>query len=229
MQFCYSRSVFAPTLVRRVRKPAECRFLPTGRTMTLQSWRHRVRARVFELLRRRDAAIAEYRALAKLEPRSARTLHTLAYLLTLEQRYAEAQTHLREALRLEPGNADAWFNLGFICDQQQETQKAVDAFREATRLNPQIDRAWYGLGLGLVALGRHAEAAQALARAAELQPMNGIAWYHLGKTYHTLKMNAKVSEVARHLNRFDRKLCRQLIRETGRADLEALIVDLRDL
>jgi len=95
------------------------------------------------------------------------------------------------------------------------------------RLKPKMDRAWYGLGLCLGSLGNHEEAANAMQRAAELQPMNGFAWYHLGMAHHALRRTDKVAEVAKHLNRFDRKLTRQLIHDTGRGDLQHLVADLK--
>lgn len=195
--------------------------------MNLESWRHRLRARVFELLRRRTAALAEYRAALEHDPLSARTHHSIAYLLAGEKRYREAEAHFRQALRLTPENANTWFNLGFLHEQRHETTQAIEAFREAVRLDPKNDRAWYGIGLCLGVRGDHAEAAQALQRAAELQPMNGLAWYHLGIAYHALRMADKVADVANQLNRYDRERARELIRNTGRGDLQHLVADMR--
>jgi tetratricopeptide (TPR) repeat protein len=195
--------------------------------MNFPFWRHTLRGRVFELLRRPDAALREYQAALQCEPHSVRTHHTVAFLLAAQKRSREAETHLQEALRLNPKNADAWFNLGFLYDQEQRAPKAIDAFREAVRLNPKLDRAWYGLGLCLASAGDHLGASQALQRVTELQSSNGFAWYQLGMAYHAMNRDDKVAEVAHHLNRFERKLARKLIQDTQRTDLQHLIADLR--
>lgn len=195
--------------------------------MNFPFWRHVLRGRVLEFLRRPADALGEYRVALQLEPSSARTHHSMAFLLTGEKRYGEAQTHLREAVRLQPKNADAWFNLGFLCDQQHQQQEAIYAFREALRLNPKLDRAWYGLGLCLASGGDHQEASNAFQRVVELQPSNGFGWYQLGMAYHALQRTDKVTEVAHHLNRFERKFARKLIQDTHRTDLQHLVADLR--
>ena len=121
------------------------------------------------------------------------------------------------------GDAIAWFNLGFIRHQQGRLDAAIEAFSRAVEIKPAIDRAWYGMGMAQASLGRHEQAASALERAAELQPMNSHAWYNLGMAYHTLHRPEKVEEVIRHIHRFDPKISRQLILETGRSDLAHLI------
>jgi tetratricopeptide (TPR) repeat protein len=196
-------------------------------SMNLDFWRHYLRAVLSEKLRRYDAALADYRAALAIDPRSARAQHALAFLFARQQRWREAEPCFREALRLDPDNADLWFNLGFVCEKLDEPMKAIDAFRRAVERDRKLDRAWYGLGLRLAALGDHAEACKALREAADLQPMNGFAWYHLGMAYHALGNVDKVTEVAKHMNRFDRKLTRQLVLDSGREDLRKLVADMK--
>ena len=75
-------------------------------------------------------------------------------------------------------------------------------------------------------MGRHEEAAQALEQAANLQPMNPHAWYALGMAHHTLGDAAKVKYVALHLVRFDPRMTRRLIQDSGATDLAYLVRDL---
>ena len=56
--------------------------------------------------------------------------------------------------------------------------------------------------------------------------MNPHAWYQLGMAYHTLRNPEKVNEVVMHLLRFDPKMTRRLILDTGRSDLAHLVKDL---
>jgi len=195
--------------------------------MNLDAWRHYLRARLFQLLRKPQAAIAAYREALAADPGMARTAHALAFLLAQDKHYAAAEAALRQSMLAAPGNAAAWFNLGYICDQQQKTAEAIAAFTEAVRLRPKLDRAWYGLGHCHITLHDDAAAVPAFERVIQISPMNWHAWIALGMCYHRLGQTDKVQDVAAHINRYQRRLARQLIRDTGRADLEYLIVDLK--
>ena len=121
----------------------------------------------------------------------------------------------QEALRINPSDAVTHFNLGFNYERHKQYEKAIAAFQSAVNLNPKSDRAWYGMGLAHAALNQHDAAAQAFEKAAELQPMNPHAWYSLGMAHYTMGNKAKVSEIILHLNRFDPKMTKQLVRETS--------------
>jgi tetratricopeptide (TPR) repeat protein len=151
----------------------------------------------------------------------------LAYLLVARGNHAEAERYFHEALRLEPRNAASWFNLGFLYDQRHEPARAIEAFREATRLDPKLDRAWYGLGLCHAALDQHEDAVKSFERVVQLEPMNPHAWYQLGLAHHARHDPGKVKSVIEQLHRFDPKMTRKLILDTGRGDLAHLVKDLR--
>jgi tetratricopeptide (TPR) repeat protein len=194
--------------------------------MNLDAWRHYLRGRLFQLLRNLPAAIASYRDALVADPAFARAAHNLAFLLAQDNRYAEAESALRVATRHNPVNANAWFNLGYLCDRQQKIAEAITAFSEAVRLNPKLDRAWYGLGHCHAMNQDDAIAVPAFERAIQIDPMNWHAWIAMGMCFHRLEQPDKVRDVAMHLNRYQRRLARQLIRDTGRSDLEHLIADL---
>lgn len=195
--------------------------------MNLEAWRHRLRARLYEFLRRPDKAIAEYRTALGLDPASAQAARALAFLLASRGHYAEAEPCFHAALRLEPQRATTWFNLGFMHDIQREPAKAIEAFREAVRLDPKHDRAWYGLGLCHAALGQHEDAVKSFERVVQIEPMNPHAWYQLGLAHHAQHDPGKVKAVIEQLHRFDPKMTRKLILDTGRGDLMHLVKDLR--
>lgn len=195
--------------------------------MSLDFWRHYLRGRFYQMLRRPDTAVAEYRLALHVRPDSARTTHGLAVLLASLKRHIEAEHYLRDTLRLQPLNAAAWFNLGFLCDETQRPREAIAAFEQAVHLNAKLDRAWYGMGLCFAALGEHAQAAHALEQAATLQSMNPYAWYHLGMAHHMLQNRDRVTEIVKHLHRFDPKMTRRLILDTERNDLAHLVADLK--
>ena len=192
----------------------------------MDHWRYYLRGRVLELFGREAQAIAAYREATRAKPDFVRPLSHLAYLLASQERFAEAEPYFLAVLREDPGNAVAHFNLGYAHDKRGQYKRAVHEFREATRLNPKIDRAWYGLGLAHAHLGQHREAAEALEQAATLQPMNHHAWYQLGMALHTTGNTERFEQVVMHLLRFDPKMTRRLIVDTGRSDLAHLVQHL---
>ena len=194
--------------------------------MNYDAWRHYLRGRLFQSLRNPAVAIASYRDALTIEPAFARAAHALAFLLAQGNQFAEAESALRVTLHHNPENASAWFNLGYVCDRQQHTAEAISAFMEAVRLNPKLDRAWYGLGHCHASNRDDALAVPAFERVIQIDPMNWHAWMAMGMCFHRLRQSDKVRDVAMHLNRYQRRLARQLIRDTGRSDLEHLIADL---
>jgi tetratricopeptide (TPR) repeat protein len=192
----------------------------------MDHWRYYIQGRLVEALNQREAAISAYREALRVKPDFHRCTNRIAYLLASMDRFADAEKHFREALRLDPENAVAHFNLGYTLEKLGRHDDAIASFRHSTRINPKIDRAWYGMGLCLAHGGRHGEAAAALEEAALLQPMNPHAWYALGMANHASGNPARLKEVIMHLHRFDPRMSRRLIRESGSTELEYLVKDL---
>ena len=197
--------------------------------MNFDTLRHYLRARLFQAIKRPRLAIEEYRLALRFNPEFVPAASAIAFLLAGEHRYPEAESLLRTSLRVAPKRADLWFNLGFVCAEQRRHAEAVEAFRKAVQLNGKLDRAWYGLGLALVAESNYDEAVSAFEQAAQLEPMNGHVWYQLGMAQHARHDAEKVEGAVRHLDRFDRRMARQLILDTARSDLSHIVADLRDL
>ena len=192
----------------------------------MEHWRYYLHGRLLELFGLKPQAIAAYSAAMGVRPDFLGPANRIAYLLALQDRFAEAEPYFQAVLHAEPGNAVAHFNLGYTHDKRGQYDKAVHQFREAARLNPKIDRAWYGLGLAHAQLGQHREAAEALEQAATLQPMNPHAWYQLGMALHKTGDSARFEQVVMHLLRFDPKATRRLIQDSGRSDLAHLVQHL---
>ena len=192
----------------------------------MDHWRYYLHGRLLELFGLKPQAIAAYREATRAKPDFLRPTNRVAYLLASQERFAEAEPYFRAVLRADPGNAVAHFNLGYTLDKRGLHQQAVEEFREATRLKPGMDRAWYGLGLAHAQLGQHREAAEALEQAATLQPMNHHAWYQLGMALHLTGNAERFMQVVMHLLRFDPKMTRRLILDSGRSDLAHLVQHL---
>jgi len=198
-------------------------------SVNMDAWRHYLHARLYRLLKQPERAVAELRLALDHDPRFTRAAHMLAYLHAAREQFDLALPLLEQTVSLRPRDADAWYNLGFARDRAHDPAPAIEAFREAVRLSPRLDLAWYGLGRCHAALDQLDDAVKAFEEAARLQPMKGHAWYELGLVHHRRHDAEQVRWIAEHLNRFDRHTARKLIQETGRADLDHLVSDLRAL
>jgi tetratricopeptide (TPR) repeat protein len=192
----------------------------------MDHWRYYLQGRMLEAIGYKPQAIDAYRAALAEKPDFLRPPNRIAYLLASQDRYAEAEPWFEKVLRADPGNAVAHFNLGYTLDKRGQHARAVQAFKEAVRLHPKLDRAWYGLGMAHAGLGQHQEAAAALEEAAKLQPMNPHAWYALGMALHATGNRERFDATVMHLLRFDPKMTRRLIQDSGRDDLAHLVKDL---
>ncbi len=74
---------------------------------------------------------AYYEKLEKLTPRDANLFNDWGYSCFLQNKYAEAEKHLRHALELKPDHVKARSNLGMALGQQERYQEAFKAFRDA--------------------------------------------------------------------------------------------------
>lgn len=197
--------------------------------MNMDSWRHYLRAQMYQLIKRPEAAIGELRSALNHDPQFARATHRLAYLLAARKDFAHALALLEQTVSLRPHDAAAWYNLGFARDNNRNPSQAIEAFREAVRLSPRFDQAWFGLGRCHATLDQLDDAVTAFEEAARLKPMQGHAWYELGLVHHRRQDADQVRYIAEHLNRFDRRLARKLIHETRRTDLTHIVADLQDI
>ena len=196
------------------------------RRMNFDKWRHYIRARLLEMLGMRERALAEYHLALRCDPDFRWAANALAWRYASAERYAEAIRYFKEALRLKAGDAIAHFNLGFVYAKNRQPKEAIESFGAAVALRPGLDMAWYGMGLAHATLSEHREAMAAFDRAARLQPMSAPAWYQLGMACHHAHEGDRLHQVIHHLNRFDPRMAKRLILETGSTDLAYLVRDL---
>jgi len=99
--------------------------------------------------------------------------------LVNEQRYAEAEAHLRRAVAIAPGSALAHGVLADALRGQSKTTHAIEQYRAALILDPGSPRWLGGLANALLDAGRTAEAVDAYRRALEREP-SAAAYANLG-------------------------------------------------
>src|SRR5688572_16572663 len=82
--------------------------------MNVDKWRHYARARLLELLRNSEGAMAAYREALAADPEFRRAANALAYRCAQAGRNAEAIECFERVLRLGARDAAAHFNLAFV-------------------------------------------------------------------------------------------------------------------
>ncbi len=175
----------------------------------------RVWARVLLRLEQFDAAQAVFERMSAMKPEDDYPRASIAYLLTITDRKAQAFAILERLTQTHAGVGMHWFNLGFLQEEKGLFEEARRSFSKAVELRPDIDRAWYGLGLVLIRLERFDEAIKALKQNTKLQPMSPYGWYQLARVHMDRQEPDEARKIIRHLKGFEPKVAAQLERETG--------------
>ncbi|QJP08875.1 winged helix-turn-helix domain-containing tetratricopeptide repeat protein [Pseudomonas multiresinivorans] len=95
----------------------------------------------------RDTALQRAREAVAIDPNDAGCRWSLAYLLTYERQYAEADREFQRAIELDPNDADAWAALSDVTVLAGHIDEGLEHIRRAFRLNP-FPAGWYYLTLG---------------------------------------------------------------------------------
>ena len=125
--------------------------------------------RALEAQGRLDAAEEHFLRAVELDPRNPMPLVDLADLRMAQQRFEEADGHMRRVRELsrDPASLHA---MAEALRQRGRWDKALESYRAALEMNADFAPAHAGLGLALFQSDRHAEAIQAMAHALRLQP-----------------------------------------------------------
>jgi len=147
---------------------------------------HQVMAR--ELARHGDsaAAIANYRAALKADPKLP-GLHLefaqMLYSSTDDQLRKEAESELQAALAANPNDEKAELMLGQIAAKHGDMEAAFKAEARALELDPDDGDACTELAKVLAAQGQLQKAGELFSRAIKLDPTNYVAHYRLSTIY----------------------------------------------
>ena len=82
----------------------------------------------------------------------------LAYMLSLDQKYEEAEKVYLKVLEQEPYYSQAWYSLGLLYTETKNFAKAVEVFSKAIAREPDNLRMYYNKALSLQKLGLNEEA-----------------------------------------------------------------------
>lgn len=95
----------------------------------------------------RNAALELARKAVAIDPNDAGCRWVLAYLLTYERSFAEADAEFARAIELDPNEADTWAALSDVAVLAGRVTEGLEHIRKAFRLNP-FPGSWYYLTLG---------------------------------------------------------------------------------
>ena len=155
---------------------------------------------VLELQGMLDEAVEAYQNALTIDPKSATAHFNLATHLARENKYAEAESHLREALKTRP-DAKVYTGLGAVLWQQGRADEAIENLQIAILEDPASAPASDTLGKILMAQGKLEQAASTYRMLAQHSPSalayNGEAQAlsQLGKTTEANKLREKAKEI----------------------------------
>jgi tetratricopeptide (TPR) repeat protein len=116
-----------------------------------------------------DEAIEAYQDALKIDPESATSHYNLATHLAREEKYTEAETHLRTALKTRQ-DAQLYAGLGAVLWQQGKADEAIETLELAVAAEPGNTAASDTLGKIFSAQGKHEQAASTYHLLAQHQP-----------------------------------------------------------
>jgi protein O-mannosyl-transferase len=119
---------------------------------------------------RSEAAVTQFAAAARLNPRFAEAQSNLGNALAASGRFAEAVDHYRSAVRIKPDFTEALVGLGSALVSQRKADEAVAAYSEALRADPGLAQAHNGLGAALAMVGQDDRALVEYTEALRLKP-----------------------------------------------------------
>jgi tetratricopeptide (TPR) repeat protein len=184
--------------------------------MSFDFWRLKLRAIVWLLVGRREAAEAAFGEMVAQWPGNPYALASRSHVRAQLGRRDGAIADAQALVQAHPDRSAAdWFNLGFLLEDAGRFDEAEAALRRAVALDDKLDRAWYGLGLVLIRQQRFDEAVAALERNTKLQPMSPYGWYQLARVHMDRHEPEQARKIIRHLQGFEPKVAAQLERETG--------------
>jgi len=142
---------------------------------------HRAIARRFQ--KQYDAAIADFDAGLKLDPKAALGYIGRGTTRALMRQLGDAVKDFDTGLQLDPNNLEGHAYRGMAYAQQGQYDAALADFDEVVRRDPKSPGAYYQRGMVYRLMGKHEQASQDMATAVDLQPNNPLALNDLGLAY----------------------------------------------
>ena len=137
------------------------------------------------------AAIEQFRAAVKADPREPNVHFGLAYLLWTQNQFEEAAKEFQAELDNVPANAQA---LAFLADcymQLNRSSEAMPLIEKALSIDPNVPRAHLDLGILYADAGRREDAIREFKIAARLSPGDPAPHWRLARLYQAMGNKAE--------------------------------------
>lgn len=121
-----------------------------------------------------ESAIAEYREVLRLNPRSAMAEFSLGALLARQRRFEAAEAHYRRSLVIDPKSGNTHFNLANTLRAQHRCEEAVSHFLEASQRLSSDEDALAGAAQCRAILGECIEALELLEELSESENLRVV-------------------------------------------------------
>ena len=128
--------------------------------------------------------------------------------------YDNAVGYFENAVNKNPRRAEAWVQVGYCKVKQGKTQEAIRAYQQALQLKPTDAEIHNKLGDAYYYSGRLREAIDSYTEAARLRPESAETFYNLAIAYFESGNLSMAAAQAHTLQRLDKKLYEQYLRET---------------
>ena len=95
-----------------------------------------------------------FRMAIKLRPNFIEAYNNLGVVLSMQGRYEESITLLKNALSVFPKEADLHANIGYTYSKIHKWEKAIEHYRKSLSIDPKNERNRYNLNEALVQIGK---------------------------------------------------------------------------
>jgi tetratricopeptide (TPR) repeat protein len=139
-------------------------------------------------MRNHAAAIEQFRAAVKADPKFPQVHFGLGYLLWSQNQFEEAAKEFNAELQNVPDNAQA---LAFLADADMQIGKSDEAFplaENAIRIDPRIERAHLDIGILQADAGKRKEALREFKAAEKLAPEDPNVHWRMARLYQSMGM-----------------------------------------
>lgn len=158
-----------------------------------------------------EQARSYYEAAAKIDPRYARALASIAQTLNLEWLFSWTENPgdtleyaldlARQAVSLDEGDARGHARVGFVALYQKNHEASVNAYQRALQLNPNDADVIADLADTYAHCGRSKEAIELIKKAMHLNPFYPDEYlWNMGGAYYNLKQYQDAIDVVEQMN-----------------------------
>jgi len=140
---------------------------------------HENYAQFLELSGDIPGATAQWKHFRDLLPQDPLGYFEAGRLLIPQQKYAEAETLLRQTLAIRPSRTDGWIELGSALALQKKFPEALEAYSTALKQDARDPQTLLRRGKVLAHLNQHQEAIASFKSSLELNPADGLAHHEL--------------------------------------------------